>query len=125
MCRRSAAVVWNYVMEVKWESLGGSKIDTEGSRDDDGPRQFLILSLFVCFSYFSDSTGAQPSPPPTSSTRNISFHFSLTNVLISGYLAVIAAPKDDGKINKQKTTRKEPSADKKKAKEKREKAAGG
>jgi hypothetical protein len=37
----------------------------------------------------------------------------LTNVLISGYLAVIASPKADGKINKQKTTRKEPSAEKK------------
>ena len=48
----------------KW-SEGGSKIDTEGSRDDgDGSRQFLILSLFVCFCIcFSLSLSLSHSSP--------------------------------------------------------------
>jgi lipopolysaccharide export LptBFGC system permease protein LptF len=56
----------------------------------------FCLCLFV-FVFASLSLSLFPS-----STRNISFHFSLTNVLISGYLAVIAASKADGKINKQR-----------------------
>ena len=44
-----SCVKLRYGSEVK--GGGGSKIDTEGSRDDDGPRKFLILSLFVCFRF--------------------------------------------------------------------------
>lgn len=70
------------------------KVQSGGSRKTNGHRGGLVTSIclpiphpvflhrLVCFGYL-----ALARPP----TRNISFHFSLTNVLISGYLAVIVA----------------------------------